>query len=266
MIASLAKEVHSLKSTSNPPPNKAKKKPVAAKNSTPKQTTSQAQKSPQKIQHSQPKTTTRSQNLNQGILKVFKAPSTQHHPKQMTTGDFPPEFTSTKVNSLQSFPVLKSVYSFCFLECTVCSHQYFVGPFNTRCTAWQTQSPLLINTNEVQLFKKSQAGSIKFRRKRIHFHFKQNLLNCQQLTCSMLQPSCHPNSTFLNIEVGVTTEASREFLHVNCRQLSICVFAVLGSDNIHYAKGLMVCLGLHVWCPNLEEDLVLLYNATVELI
>ncbi|KNZ54361.1 hypothetical protein VP01_2965g2, partial [Puccinia sorghi] len=30
-------------------------------------------------------------------------------------------------------------------------------------------------------------------------HCKQNLLNCLQLTCSMLQPSCHPHSTFLHM-------------------------------------------------------------------
>ncbi|KNZ56564.1 hypothetical protein VP01_2374g2 [Puccinia sorghi] len=33
-----------------------------------------------------------------------------------------------------------------------------------------------------------------------------------------------------------------------------------GSNNIYYAQGLMVWLGLHVWCPNLEEDLASLYN------
>ncbi|KNZ60266.1 hypothetical protein VP01_1584g2 [Puccinia sorghi] len=59
-------------------------------------------------------------------------------------------------------------------------------------------------------------------------HCKKNLLNCLQLTCSMLQPSCHPNSTsWLNHfwrKFGVTTEASWEFLQVNCRQLSKCFF------------------------------------------
>ncbi|KNZ57914.1 hypothetical protein VP01_203g2 [Puccinia sorghi] len=53
---------------------------------------------------------------------------------------------------------------------------------------------------------------------------KKKLLNCLQLKCSMLQPSCHPNSTYwLNHswrKVRVTREASWEFLHVNFRQLS----------------------------------------------
>ncbi|KNZ50235.1 hypothetical protein VP01_4537g1 [Puccinia sorghi] len=35
----------------------------------------------------------------------------------------------------------------------------------------------------------------------------------------------------------------------------------VGSNNIRYAQGLMVRLGLRVWCPNLEEDSALLYNA-----
>ncbi|KNZ63692.1 hypothetical protein VP01_1111g3 [Puccinia sorghi] len=56
------------------------------------------------------------------------------------------------------------------------------------------------------------------------YHCKKNSLNCLQSTCSMLQPSCHPKSTScLNQfwrKVGVTIEASWEFLHVNCRQLS----------------------------------------------
>ncbi|KNZ58227.1 hypothetical protein VP01_1971g3 [Puccinia sorghi] len=53
------------------------------------------------------------------------------------------------------------------------------------------------------------------------------------LTCNMLQPSFHPNSTswfkhFCRM-VGVTTDTSWEFLHVNCRQLrnsflQCCVF------------------------------------------
>ncbi|KNZ44159.1 hypothetical protein VP01_944g3 [Puccinia sorghi] len=52
---------------------------------------------------------------------------------------------------------------------------------------------------------------------------KKKLLNCLQLTCSMLQPSCHPNSTFLHMKMfwhsHLTTEAYTEFLHANCRQL-----------------------------------------------
>ncbi|KAA1066525.1 hypothetical protein PGT21_032751 [Puccinia graminis f. sp. tritici] len=35
----------------------------------------------------------------------------------------------------------------------------------------------------------------------------------------------------------------------------------VGSNNICYAQGLMVRLGLRVWCPNLEEDTASLYNA-----
>ncbi|KNZ58949.1 hypothetical protein VP01_1828g7 [Puccinia sorghi] len=35
----------------------------------------------------------------------------------------------------------------------------------------------------------------------------------------------------------------------------------VGSHNIRYAQGLMVRLGLRVWCPNLEEDSGSLYNA-----
>ncbi|KNZ55542.1 hypothetical protein VP01_2653g1 [Puccinia sorghi] len=53
------------------------------------------------------------------------------------------------------------------------------------------------------------------------YTLQKTSLNFLQLTCSMLQPSCHPNSTsWLNHfwrRVGVTTEASWEFLHVNCR-------------------------------------------------
>ncbi|KNZ52710.1 putative signal peptide protein [Puccinia sorghi] len=61
-------------------------------------------------------------------------------------------------------------------------------------------------------------------------HFKKNLLNCLQLTCSMLQPICHPNSTswfnqFLRM-FGVTTEASRDFLYFKCRHLSKFSFSV----------------------------------------
>ncbi|PLW50635.1 hypothetical protein PCASD_00670 [Puccinia coronata f. sp. avenae] len=35
----------------------------------------------------------------------------------------------------------------------------------------------------------------------------------------------------------------------------------LGSNNVRYAQGLMVRLGLRVWSPNLEEDSASLYNA-----
>lgn len=35
----------------------------------------------------------------------------------------------------------------------------------------------------------------------------------------------------------------------------------VGSNNIRYAQGLMVRLGLRTWCPNLEEDSASLYNA-----
>ncbi|KNZ54518.1 hypothetical protein VP01_2928g1 [Puccinia sorghi] len=59
-------------------------------------------------------------------------------------------------------------------------------------------------------------------------HCKKHLLNCLQLTYSMLQPSCHPNSTsWLNHfwrMVGVTTEASWDFLHVNRKQLRNFLF------------------------------------------
>ncbi|KNZ59384.1 hypothetical protein VP01_1744g4 [Puccinia sorghi] len=57
-------------------------------------------------------------------------------------------------------------------------------------------------------------------------NFKKNLLNWLQLTCSMLQPSCHTNSTRLHIIFRVTEKASWEFLHVNCRQLSKLFFSV----------------------------------------
>ncbi|KNZ50568.1 hypothetical protein VP01_4348g1 [Puccinia sorghi] len=43
-----------------------------------------------------------------------------------------------------------------------------------------------------------------------NMHCKKSSLNCLQLKCSMLQSSCHPNSTFLTIKVGVTTEAARD--------------------------------------------------------
>ncbi|KNZ62192.1 hypothetical protein VP01_1300g2 [Puccinia sorghi] len=59
---------------------------------------------------------------------------------------------------------------------------------------------------------------------------KENLLNCLQLTCSMLQPSYHPNSTSRLHQSwrksGVTTEASQDFLHVNCKQLKKFFFEV----------------------------------------
>ncbi|EFP75508.1 uncharacterized protein PGTG_00839 [Puccinia graminis f. sp. tritici CRL 75-36-700-3] len=35
----------------------------------------------------------------------------------------------------------------------------------------------------------------------------------------------------------------------------------LGSNNVRYAQGLMVRLGLRTWCPNLDEDSASLYNA-----
>jgi hypothetical protein len=35
----------------------------------------------------------------------------------------------------------------------------------------------------------------------------------------------------------------------------------LGSNNVCYAQGLMIRLGLRVWSPNLEEDSASLYNA-----
>ncbi|KNZ53398.1 hypothetical protein VP01_324g1 [Puccinia sorghi] len=212
MIASLTKEVRSLKASSTPPPTKTKKPSTATQHSTPKQTPSQVQKSPEKTQPSQPKTATGKHKSNPVLsspaatstpkrqihansappesLKVFKAPSPQHNPKQMTTGDFPPEFNSTKVNSLPSFPVLKSADSFIFLECTVCSHQDFVGPSNTRCikqATQQTQSPLLINTNEVQLFKQAQAGSIKFGRQLIHLG-SNNICHAQVLMVCTWSP------------------------------------------------------------------------------
>ncbi|KNZ63681.1 hypothetical protein VP01_11137g1, partial [Puccinia sorghi] len=81
-------------------------------------------------------------------------------------------------------------------------YQQFSNTEQVKQAAWQTQSPSLINTNEVQLFPKAQAGSIKFGRQLIH----------------------------------------------------------LRSNNICYADGLMVRLGLRVWCPNLEEDSASLYN------
>ncbi|KNZ56312.1 hypothetical protein VP01_2436g2 [Puccinia sorghi] len=56
---------------------------------------------------------------------------------------------------------------------------------------------------------------------------KKNLINYMQLTCNMLQPSFYSNSTsWLNhfwSMVGGTTEASWDFLHVNCRQHKIII-------------------------------------------
>ncbi|KNZ49168.1 hypothetical protein VP01_516g3 [Puccinia sorghi] len=58
----------------------------------------------------------------------------------------------------------------------------------------------------------------------VSWNCNKNSLNCQQLTCSMLEPSFHPkSSSWLNDswrKFGVTIKASRKFLHVNCRQLS----------------------------------------------
>ncbi|KNZ56537.1 hypothetical protein VP01_237g4 [Puccinia sorghi] len=56
-------------------------------------------------------------------------------------------------------------------------------------------------------------------------HCKKNLLSLQ-LTCSMLQPSCHPNSICLqdvlenSLNVRVTPKSLLEFLNDNCRKLS----------------------------------------------
>ncbi|KNZ54577.1 hypothetical protein VP01_290g3 [Puccinia sorghi] len=67
-------------------------------------------------------------------------------------------------------------------------------------------------------------GPLLRKRALITNSLKKNLLNCLQLTCSMLQPSYHPNYTScLNQsgrKVGVTPKALLYFLHVNCRQLS----------------------------------------------
>ncbi|KNZ43725.1 hypothetical protein VP01_9938g1, partial [Puccinia sorghi] len=67
----------------------------------------------------------------------------------------------------------------------------------------------------------------------VNFYYhnsENNLLNCLQFTCSMLQPSRHPNSTsWLNhfwSMVGVRTEACWDFLNVNCRHLRKFFFAV----------------------------------------
>ncbi|KNZ51146.1 uncharacterized protein VP01_406g2 [Puccinia sorghi] len=52
---------------------------------------------------------------------------------------------------------------------------------------------------------------------------KKNSLNCLQLTCSMLYHCAYCIKAWLNHswrKVGVRTEVSREFLHVNYRQLS----------------------------------------------
>ncbi|KNZ51180.1 uncharacterized protein VP01_4059g1, partial [Puccinia sorghi] len=64
--------------------------------------------------------------------------------------------------------------------------------------------------------------------------YPKNFLSGLQLTCSMLQPSFHPNSTCLHVDwlnnsgrMGVTPKSSLEFLHVNFRLLSKCFFAVL---------------------------------------
>ncbi|KNZ47626.1 hypothetical protein VP01_626g2 [Puccinia sorghi] len=76
---------------------------------------------------------------------------------------------------------------------------------------------------------------------------KKNLLNFLQLTCSMLQPSCHQNSTSLHIVVEFLVENgwsnNRSILglsHVNCRQLSntgsLIIDVGMGffsSDTIH---------------------------------
>ncbi|KNZ57658.1 hypothetical protein VP01_2105g1 [Puccinia sorghi] len=73
---------------------------------------------------------------------------------------------------------------------------------------------------------------------------KKNSFHCLQWKCSMLEPSCHPNTTCLHVKIfrpshcAVTTEtvhqslALLDFLHINCRQLSkfFFFFAVFVFD------------------------------------
>ncbi|KNZ54162.1 hypothetical protein VP01_3024g1 [Puccinia sorghi] len=80
----------------------------------------------------------------------------------------------------------------------------------------------------------------------------------------MLLPSCHPNSTCLHIKVEVTTEASWEFLHVNCRQLSKFLKLAFPSSKItHGIVSLILFLLLFKNCFlysfSLDYNLNILY-------
>ncbi|KNZ44962.1 hypothetical protein VP01_862g2 [Puccinia sorghi] len=89
-------------------------------------------------------------------------------------------------------------------------------------------------------------------------HCKNNSLDCLRLTCSMLQPSCHPTSTCLHIaqNFGVTKEASWEFLHVNCMQLSIFF---LQYYLIHFEYSFLLELAIYKYSKYKQLVLLLLF-------
>ncbi|KAA1079345.1 hypothetical protein PGT21_008685 [Puccinia graminis f. sp. tritici] len=178
--------------------------PPATSMSTPKRAV-RATSAPPEVGNPKP----RKSNKHSKKLEVVKAPSPRRHPQQMVTGDFPPEFLTTKnalfvhikilwglltQDSVPQAPDLQTLQEF---------YQRFSNNDQVEEAAKGSLSPALIGSHEVQLFKGATSGSVKFGRQVIH----------------------------------------------------------LGSNNIRYAQGLMVRLGLRVWCPNLEEDSASLYNA-----
>ncbi|KNZ59614.1 hypothetical protein VP01_1694g4 [Puccinia sorghi] len=77
-------------------------------------------------------------------LIAVNTPSPQHHPKQMLTGDLPPEFSSTKNTLFVHIKIL-------WVLLKKVSPEILQHPTSqTSCTA---NSFMLINTNEVYIFK-----------------------------------------------------------------------------------------------------------------
>ncbi|KNZ53345.1 hypothetical protein VP01_326g8 [Puccinia sorghi] len=198
IIASLSKEVHSLKGSSTPPPTKAKKKSTATQHTTPKQSTTQV--NPGLSSPAATSTPKRQIRANSAPAEVGNC-----KPRKLAKN-----LKSLKVNAL--FVHIKILWGLLMQDAVPKVpdlgtlqefHQQFSNTKQVKQAAQQTQSPSLINTNEDQLFPKAQAESIKFGRQLIHLCF----------------------------------------------------------SNIRYTEGLMVCLGLRVWCPNLDEDSASLYNA-----
>ncbi|KNZ57163.1 hypothetical protein VP01_2223g3 [Puccinia sorghi] len=100
-------------------------------------------------------------------------------------------------------------------------HQRFGGGYSG-------QLGVILSVESIFEKNRPQRGFILMRQSgngcRVSYHCKKNWINCLQLTCNILQPSFHSNSTswFKQFwsRVGLTTEASWDFLHVNCRKLS----------------------------------------------
>ncbi|KNZ54484.1 hypothetical protein VP01_2934g1 [Puccinia sorghi] len=64
--------------------------------------------------------------------------------------------------------------------------------------SWETATLQIVQNSKIISNNASEKFEIKLSAK---LNCKKELLNCLQLTCSMLQPSCHPNSTFCTVTV-----------------------------------------------------------------